>query len=84
MGLLSTAQAAVILGVNDSRVRQLVREGKLPAQQIGRAYLIDESDLALVADRKPGRPAKAEGGAMTKAKAAKKPGAKAAKKSSAK
>ncbi|NOT62205.1 MAG: helix-turn-helix domain-containing protein [Acidobacteria bacterium] len=58
MEWISTQQAAEKLGVNDSRIRQMVRAGQLPAQQIGRAYLINESDLALVADRKPGRPPK--------------------------
>ncbi len=58
MEWISTQQAAEKLGVNDSRIRQMVRAGQLPAQQIGRAYLINESDLALVAERKVGRPPK--------------------------
>jgi excisionase family DNA binding protein len=56
--LLSTSQAAGILGVDDSRVRQLILSGRLPSMQVGRAHLIKESDLALVADRKAGRPKK--------------------------
>jgi excisionase family DNA binding protein len=62
MNLLSTQQAAERLGVNDSRVRQMVRAGQLPAMQVGKAYLIKESDLSKVADRKPGRPKKANKG----------------------
>lgn len=57
--LLSTKQAAELLGVDDSRVRQLILSGKLPSMQIGRAHLIKESDLALVKTYgKAGRPKK--------------------------
>ena len=56
--LLSTSQAAEILGVDDSRVRQLILSGRLPSMQVGRAHLIKESDLALVSERKAGRPKK--------------------------
>ena len=38
------------------RVFQLVQEGRLPAQKIGRDYVIDSADLKLVKNRKPGRP----------------------------
>ena len=83
MNLLSTQQAAERLGVNDSRVRQMVRAGQIPAMQVGRAYLINEADLALVADRKPGRPkaasAESQDEPATKTKpAAKKRGSKKA------
>ena len=57
--LLSTSQAAEILGVDDSRVRQLILSGKLPSMQIGRAHLIKEADLSLVKTYgKAGRPKK--------------------------
>jgi len=56
--LLSTTEAAERLGVTSIRVRAMIRDGKLPAQKIGRDYVIKESDLELVKDRKPGRPAK--------------------------
>lgn len=56
MNLMSTKQAAERLGIDDSRVRQLILQGRLPAMKVGRAHLILEEDLALVADRKPGRP----------------------------
>lgn len=62
--LLTTRQAADRLGLKDpSRVRQLVLEGKLPAQKVGRDLLIKASDLKLVKNRpKVGRPsAKATG-----------------------
>ena len=61
MKLLSTAQAAKILGVNDSRVRQLILAGRLPAQKIGGNWIVYEKDLSKVADRKPGRPKKKGG-----------------------
>lgn len=53
---LTTQQAAERLGVTVSRVRQLVLEGRLPAEKFGRDLAIHEDDLKLVANRKPGRP----------------------------
>jgi len=47
----------------------MIRDGRLPAEKFGRDYLIKESDLKLVEDRKPGRPTKQAG---TKKKAVKK------------
>lgn len=58
--LLSTTQAAERLGVTVPRVQTFIWEGRLPAQRVGRSYAIDEDDLKLVADRKPGRPPKAK------------------------
>jgi excisionase family DNA binding protein len=58
MSFISTKRAAEILGVNDSRVRQLILGGRLPARKIGRDWIIREKDLKKVADRKPGRPRK--------------------------
>ena len=57
---LTTPEAAERLNVSAERVRQLIKAGRLPAQQFGRDYLIREADLALVADRKPGRPKKTD------------------------
>jgi excisionase family DNA binding protein len=56
--LLTTSEAAELLGVNASRIRQFVLQGRLPAQKKGRDLFIDENDLKLVADRKIGRPSK--------------------------
>jgi excisionase family DNA binding protein len=56
MSALTTEQAAERLSVSTNRIRVLIREGRLPAKQFGRAYMIEESDLKLVLDRKPGRP----------------------------
>lgn len=57
-GLLTTKEVAERLGVTQSRVRALIKSGRLPSQQFGRDHLIKESDLKLVQDRKPGRPPK--------------------------
>jgi excisionase family DNA binding protein len=58
MKLLTTAEVAVRLGVHRTRINVLIREGRLPAQQFGRAYLVNEKDLKLVEIRKTGRPPK--------------------------
>jgi len=60
MKLLSANDAAKILGVHHSRVRVLIREGRLPAQKVGRTWIILEKDLEKVKDRKPGRPRKCQ------------------------
>lgn len=56
MELLTTKQAAERLGVHRSRVHALIKAGRLPAEKFGNVYVIKESDLKLVEDRKPGRP----------------------------
>lgn len=58
MALLTTLQVAGKLGISVRRVQELVNAGRLPAQQFGRTYVIEEEDLKLVAERKPGRPRK--------------------------
>lgn len=58
MNLLTTNDVAERLGVTIKRVQALVRAGRLPAEKVGRDYLIKEKDLRLVLDRKPGRPRK--------------------------
>jgi excisionase family DNA binding protein len=68
MKLLTTKEAAERLGVSQVRVNQLIKQGRLPAEKMGRDYFIKESDLKLVEDRKPGRPSKQ----MSKKKAVKK------------
>ena len=60
MKLLTTEEAGARLGVSAKRVRQLITENRLPAQRFGRMLLIDETDLRLVKDRKPGRPPSAK------------------------
>ena len=58
MNLLTTQDAAERLGVSQSRIYQLIDEERLPAQKVGRDYLIDANDLKLVENRKAGRPKK--------------------------
>lgn len=58
--LLSVSEAADKLGISRWRINQLINQERLPAQKVGRAYIIKESDLKLVEDRKPGRPPKLE------------------------
>jgi excisionase family DNA binding protein len=67
MGLISTSEAAERLGIHITRVQVLIREGRLPAQKIGRTYVIDEDNLKFVEDRKVGRPPKAKAETDSKA-----------------
>lgn len=60
MSLLTTNEVAGRLGVTMKRVQAMIRDGRLPAEKLGRDYVIKEQDLKLVADRKPGRPPKAK------------------------
>ena len=56
--LLTAKQSGKILGVNASRIRQFILEGRLPAIKFANAWMIQEKDLEKVKDRKPGRPKK--------------------------
>jgi excisionase family DNA binding protein len=56
--LLTTKDVAAKLGISDTRVRQIIISGKLPAQKFGNVLLIQESDLKLLENRTVGRPAK--------------------------
>jgi excisionase family DNA binding protein len=62
--LLTTKDVAERLGVTVNRVQAMIRADRLPAQRLGRDFVIQESDLALVAERKAGRPKK-DGAAAT-------------------
>ncbi|MCA1566940.1 MAG: helix-turn-helix domain-containing protein [Acidobacteria bacterium] len=68
MGLITTAQAAERLGISVRRVQELISSQRLPAQQFGRTYVINEEDLKLVEDRKVGRPPKAKAATGSKAR----------------
>ena len=54
MALLTSTQAATRLGISPRRVLALITAGRLPAQRIGRDWLIAEESLAVVAERKSG------------------------------
>jgi excisionase family DNA binding protein len=56
--LLTTKDVAERLGVTVNRVQAMIRADRLPAQRLGRDFVIQESDLALVSERKAGRPKK--------------------------
>ena len=56
--MISTAEAAKLLGISRGRVLVLIGEGRLPAQRVGSQHIINKKDLATVRDRKPGRPRK--------------------------
>jgi excisionase family DNA binding protein len=59
MNKLTAKQVGEKLGVNDSRVRQLIASGQLPAEKYGNLWLVNEGDLILVRERKiTGRPKK--------------------------
>jgi excisionase family DNA binding protein len=59
MPFFTSEQAANRLGVTVRRIQAMAQSGRLPSTRFGRALMIKESDLALVADRKLGRPMKA-------------------------
>lgn len=54
MALLNTKAAAARLGISPRRVAALIVAGRLPAQKIGRDWVIKEADLSLVAVRQSG------------------------------
>ncbi len=58
MKLLTTQEAATKLKITVARVQQLIWAGRLPAEKLGRDYVISESDLKLVRHRRVGRPRK--------------------------
>jgi excisionase family DNA binding protein len=56
--LMTVNDAAAVLGISTRRVLQLIAAGRLPATKLGWGYLIRRPDLALVAERRWGRPRK--------------------------
>lgn len=77
MALITTAEAAERLGVTDRRVRQMIEDGLLKGEKVGRDYLIEEDSLEAAKKRpKPGRPAKKATDKQTVKKRAKKSGKK--------
>jgi excisionase family DNA binding protein len=58
VGKLTTKEAAARLGLSVRRVNALIQSGQLPAEKFANVHMIDERDLKLVSDRKPGRPSK--------------------------
>lgn len=60
--LLTTDDVAKLFGVSSRRVRMLIQAGRLPAVRVGRDWLVDRKDVALVRHRSPGRPSKRRSG----------------------
>ena len=61
--ILNVADASEVLGVLPRQVRNLITNGVLPAEKVGRDYIIRRSDLAKVPkDRRPGPKAKSAKG----------------------
>lgn len=58
MNLISVAQAGEVLGLQRDRVSRLIREGRISAVKIGRAYVIDRAEVERFAQlpRRAGRP----------------------------
>jgi excisionase family DNA binding protein len=55
---MTVKQAADELGVSVPRVHQLIQEERLPAEKLGRDWIIESGDLEKVKDRPTGRPKK--------------------------
>ena len=53
---ITTSEAAEIIGCVDSRVRQLLREGTIAGERVGRDWLVDRRSAEKYRDkeRKPG------------------------------
>ena len=58
MELLTVKDVAKEIGVTVWRVHQLIKENRLPAEKLGSQYVVKREDLALIKDRKVGRPKK--------------------------
>jgi excisionase family DNA binding protein len=53
-GLINTTEAAKILNVNASRIRQLIADGRIKATKTGRDWMIEKSELDGYERGKPG------------------------------
>ncbi len=63
VGLITTAEAAVLLRVTPGRVRQLIGNGQLESEKRGRDHLLDQAEVERFDQqdrRKGGRPRKRE------------------------
>lgn len=63
MNLLTTTQAAIALGLQRRAVQAMISKGTLPAQRLGRDYMIRPADVERAKQRKfQGRGRKPQGG----------------------
>lgn len=51
---VSVAEAARALGVDDSRVRQMLRSGSLAGRHVGRAWVVPTDSIAELTEHRPG------------------------------
>jgi excisionase family DNA binding protein len=60
MKVIGTDEAAARIGVSVRRLTAMIRTGIVPAQKIGRTWVLSESDVIRISnlERKPGRPRK--------------------------
>lgn len=59
MARLTTPQVAARLGMTRAGVLKAIKDGRLPAEKVGRDWLVEEADLAVVAaPSRLGRPRK--------------------------
>ena len=58
MGIIDSKEAAAVIGVHPSRMRQLASSGRIPALKMGKTWVFDEKDVIAYRDspRKVGRP----------------------------
>ncbi len=56
--MLTTREAAKRLGVTMKRVQAMIRDDRLPAQKVGRDYIIQALDVERLERRPAGRPPK--------------------------
>ena len=59
MKIIDTIEAARRLNVTPTRVRAMIKSGRLKATKVGIVWMIDPKDLEALKDRKVGRPRKA-------------------------
>ncbi len=60
--IIFTSDAARILGLSETRVRVLIRAGRLPAARMGRLWVLDPRVVRAFRrkPRRPGRPRKSK------------------------
>jgi excisionase family DNA binding protein len=56
--MIPVAEAARLLKVTTVRIRAYIHDGRLPAQQIGRAFVLRRTDVEAFERQGPGRPKK--------------------------
>lgn len=58
--LITTAEAAELLGVSRRRINAMITAGQIPATRVGRDWLMDNNELYRLGlnYRQPGRPRK--------------------------